>query len=112
MAVKVSNLYAALINNNGNTFYQQNNFYNFRIFIFEVIDFYSLFIVLVIVFSLQVKFFNQHITNEGFLHSREKRNLLITTVVFSTCILYRAVFNSLKIFDDVNGSSEIEELEG
>lgn len=108
MAVKVSNLHAALINN-GNTIHQQNNFYYFRMFIFEVIDFYSLFIVLVIVFSLQVKFFNQHITNEGFLHSREKRNLLITTVVFSTCILYRAIFNSLKIF---YGSSEIEELEG
>ena len=61
---------------------------------------------------------SKHITRKGLIESPEKRNLLIVTGLFSLGILYRALFNMIKLIggtidtnDDGEEYNDIDKLE-
>lgn len=86
------------------------------VFIPEVVDYSVLMIILIVIVCLQLKYFHFHINNLNLIKSRQKRTLLISTIVFSISLLYRTVMNSLKLFYTANTpddepSNEIEDLE-
>jgi gamma-glutamylcyclotransferase (GGCT)/AIG2-like uncharacterized protein YtfP len=60
---------------------------------------------------------SKHITKKGLIASREKRNLFIVTGVFSLGILYRALFNMIKLIwgtvinSDDGDFNDIDKLE-
>ncbi len=57
----------------------------------------SLLALLVVMFCFQSEYMSKHITKKGLIASREKRNLFIVTGAFSISILYRALFNIIKL---------------
>lgn len=64
-------------------------------FISEVVALLIIFALLISIVILQLKFFRLHQIHQSPKWT-EKRSLLLTTVVFSISILYRAIFNLLK----------------
>jgi hypothetical protein len=86
------------------------------VFILEVYDFILLNIVLVVIVFLQRRYFHRHMNS---LSSRkQKRDVLIQTIVFSVAITYRAVINGLKLgysasvdLSDPNDPNPVEDLE-
>ncbi len=66
----------------------------------EILNYTESFFILLIITILQWRFFTKHL-GKNFLKSKEKRNLLIVTVLFSFVILYRAIFNGIKIHEEI-----------
>jgi hypothetical protein len=79
-----------------------------------VVNFSFLFALLLTMFLFQKSYTSKHLTRRGFTQSNEKRNLYMVTGVFSLAILYRAVFNLVKLIwgtIDTNGHNDIDLLE-
>lgn len=104
----------------------------YSVFILEVVNFFALFILLLVIAALQLRFFRLHFSMDSFaeerksfsrsikdiLKSRERRNLFIATLSFSVAMLYRMIFNMLKLIynaedsDAAHPENILEKLEG
>jgi hypothetical protein len=75
-----------------------------------VVNYSGILILLLIISILQIKYFSSHFNSTGsFVKSSPKRNLLIATILFSMGILYRAIFNSIKLMYRVKDNNTEDE---
>lgn len=81
--------------------------------IIEIINFSSVFLLLSVIAYFQNKYLSIHVSRKPLLKSPRKRKLLASTVVFCLGFLYRAVMNILKplLGDNERHLNTIDDLE-
>eukprot|EP00347_Sterkiella_histriomuscorum_P020262 403338475 len=65
--------------------------------IFELTSYFYLLILMIFINVLQWRYFNKHINRKKLTESKEKTKLLIATSIYALSLLYRVIYNLLKL---------------